>query len=460
MAGMEQRPVFTMLRNASGRISGHMPGHKGMMPFDSGDLYSLDTTEIPQTDDLYVAEGGLRDAMVLYAHAAGAARTLFLHNGSTSGIHVMLQLYAREGETVLLPRNAHLSAVNACVLGGMKPAWMNVRCTPDGYAFVNPTDAAEALRTHPQAKAMLLVRPDYYGGAMEDDAFAALVRQAHAQGTRVVVDEAHGAHFPWSGAMTSAGDLGADAWVQSVHKTLMGLTGSAVLHLANDCDERRAWLLLRREQTSSPSFLLMMSIDDSRAWMALHGRKRLQETADALHELRSQLIETPYDDAHEKWQRLPVRFDPTRLAVTAPQGGRRLAEQLRQEGIDAEMADDRRVVMIFTAMDDAQTIAHVSDVLKKLPVEQRLTFRTSPLMLHLPHGVLTPRQAAMASDAPVPLSMAEGRISAVAAGLYPPGIPLVMPGELVTGEITAQLRSAGARERFGVEGDCLRCVNV
>ncbi len=124
------------------------------------------------------------------------------------------------------------------------------------------------------------------------------------------------------------------------------------------------------------------------------------------------------------------------------------------------MADDRRVVMIFTAMDDAQTIAHVLDVLKKLPVEQRLTFRTSPLMLHLPHGVLTPRQAAMASDAPVPLSMAEGRISADAAGLYPPGIPLVMPGELVTGEITAQLRSAGARERFGVEGDCLRCVNV
>ena len=125
------RPVYDMLTAASARRSGHMPGHKGRPPFGAADLYALDTTELPNTDDLYAAEGGLREAMRLYAQAAGAAKTIFLHNGSTAGNHVMLQLYAREGETVLLPRNAHLSAVNACVLGGMRVKWMPVRCTPD-----------------------------------------------------------------------------------------------------------------------------------------------------------------------------------------------------------------------------------------------------------------------------------------------------------------------------------------
>ena len=128
----DMRPVYDMLTAASARRSGHMPGHKGRPPFGTADLYALDTTELPNTDDLYAAEGGLREAMRLYAQAAGAAKTIFLHNGSTAGNHVMLQLYARDGETVLLPRNAHLSAVNACVLGGMRVKWMPVRCTPDG----------------------------------------------------------------------------------------------------------------------------------------------------------------------------------------------------------------------------------------------------------------------------------------------------------------------------------------
>lgn len=276
------RPVYDMLTAVSARRSGHMPGHKGCSPFGAADLYALDTTELPNTDDLYAAEGGLREAMRLYAQAAGAAKTIFLHNGSTAGNHVMLQLYAREGETVLLPRNAHLSAVNACVLGGMRVKWMPVRCTPDGYCYLAEEDVLAALRANPDARAMLLVRPDYYGGAMREDVFRRIAAAAHRQGTKVVVDEAHGAHFPWCDGMTSAGALGADAWVQSVHKTLMGLTGSAVLHLADAADEKRAWTLLRREQTSSPSFLLMLSIDDSaRGW------KRMVEHACGRYPKRS-----------------------------------------------------------------------------------------------------------------------------------------------------------------------------
>ena len=410
------------------------PLTKGNAPFGAADLYALDTTELPNTDDLYAAEGGLRESMRLYAQAAGAAKTIFLHNGSTAGNHVMLQLYAREGETVLLPRNAHLSAVNACVLGG--------------------------LRANPDARAMLLVRPDYYGGAMREDVFRRIAAAAHRQGTKVVVDEAHGAHFPWCDGMTSAGALGADAWVQSVHKTLMGLTGSAVLHLADSADERRAWTLLRREQTSSPSFLLMLSIDDSRAWMEENGRARLRALSEAVNDVRRRLVGTPYHDAYADWANLPVRFDPTRLVISAPQGGKCLAEQLREAGLDVEMADERRVVLILSVMDDIAEIRRLPELLASIPAAEGKQFTPLTLMPDMPEAVLTPRQAAMAEEILVPLDRAEGKIAAAAVGLYPPGIPLLAPGERVTREIIRQLQEAGTRERFGVEGEYLRCANV
>ena len=456
----DMRPVYDMLTAASARRSGHMPGHKGRPPFGTADLYALDTTELPNTDDLYAAEGGLRESMRLYAQAAGAAKTIFLHNGSTAGNHVMLQLYAREGETVLLPRNAHLSAVNACVLGGMRVKWMPVRCTPDGYCYLAEEDVLAALRANPDARAMLLVRPDYYGGAMREDVFRRIAAAAHRQGTKVVVDEAHGAHFPWCDAMTSAGALDADAWVQSVHKTLMGLTGSAVLHLADAADEKRAWTLLRREQTSSPSFLLMLSIDDSRAWMEENGRARLRALSEAVNDVRRRLVGTPYHDAYADWANLPVRFDPTRLVISAPQGGKCLAEQLREAGLDVEMADERRVVLILSVMDDITEIRRLPELLASIPAPEGKQFAPLTLMPDMPEAVLTPRQAAMAEEILVPLDRAEGKIAAAAVGLYPPGIPLLAPGERVTREIIRQLQEAGTRERFGVEGDDLRCANV
>lgn len=361
---------------------------------------------------------------------------------------------------MLLPRNAHLSAVNACVLGGMRVKWMPVRCTPDGYCYLAEEDVLAALRANPDARAMLLVRPDYYGGAMREDVFRRIAAAAHRQGTKVVVDEAHGAHFPWCDGMTSAGALGADAWVQSVHKTLMGLTGSAVLHLADSADEKRAWTLLRREQTSSPSFLLMLSIDDSRAWMEENGRAHLRALSEAVNDVRRRLVGTPYHDAYADWANLPVCFDPTRLVIFAPQGGKFLAEQLREAGLDVEMADERRVVLILSVMDDIVEIRRLPELLASIPAAEKKQFAPLTLMPDMPEAVLTPRQAAMAEEILVPLDRAEGKIAAAAVGLYPPGIPLLAPGERVTREIIRQLQEAGTRERFGVEGDDLRCANV
>ena len=450
------RPIHDMLTAASGRRSFHMPGHKGRNPYAPVDVYALDTTETPLSDDLYAPERGIDAAQRLYARAAGASSTLMLTNGSTSGIHVMVQLYCREGDTVLLPRNAHLSAVNGCIMGGVKARWMPVSMTVDGLCYMKESDVLAAMDAHPEAKAVFLARPDYYGCCLP---LERIVEAAHARGMRVIVDEAHGAHFPWAGGVKSAGACGADAWVQSVHKTLPGLTGSAVLHLADGADHARALRLLRREQTSSPSFVQLMSIDDARAYMEERGAAQLATIADAADEVRRMLPSLGYADAHAMWCDTGLQFDRTRLVIDAPQGGAALAEALQERGVDAEMHDLRRVVFILSAMDAPEDALSLLSILKEIS-PQRANIPALPMLTAIPEQAMELRQAAMAECVNVPLADCAGRIAAAPAGLYPPGVPLVCPGEVITAEVADRLMNAKNQERFGVEGDTLLCVNA
>lgn len=456
MARQPKRPIYDMLMRAANRTSMHMPGHKGLSPFGAmRDAYALDTTEIPLTDDLYCPEGAIAEAQRLYQEAAGAGASIFLHNGSTGGVHVMLQLWAREGDTVLLARNAHLSAVNACIMGGLHVRWIPVRQTKDGYCFVAEEDVLAALAAHPEAKATLLTRPDYYGGCIP---LARIVAAAHAQGTRVVVDEAHGAHLPWSEAVVSSGALGADAWTQSAHKTIPGMTASAVLHLKDAADRAHALRLLRREQTSSPSFLLMLSVDDARAWMDAYGRDQLRDIAQAADDLRAMLPSLGYRDAHAAWQETGYIFDPTRLVIEAPQGGRALAASLAERCVDVEMNDDRRVVLILSAADDPCAIRGLAGLLRDIPPQASSGSFAGTMHFPQPDRAMEVRQAATAPCEWVSLDRAQGRIAAQSAGLYPPGVPLVCPGERIGEDVMDMLNQVNNRERFGMEGDCLLCV--
>lgn len=215
--------------------------------------------------------------------------------------------------------------------------------------------------------------------------------------------------------------------------------------------------LLRLTQTSSPSFVLMMSMDDGRAWMEAYGRERLTATAQAADALRARLPELGYGDAHAGWQETGMQFDPTRLVITAPQGGEALDTALRVRGIDVEMHDLRRVVCILTAMDDAETVAQLEAALQDIR-SAAADIPLPPYQQTLPQRAMAPRQAVMGETAWVPLEQAAGRVAAASAGLYPPGIPLTAPGEIFTEETAAALARSGVRGRFGVEGDCVLCV--
>ena len=256
-----------MLAGVADRLSLHMPGAQGRGPFGPVDPYRLETTELGVTDDLYAPCGAIARAEALAARCAGAAHTLMLTGGSTAGVQAML-LYAAGGGAVILPRNAHLSALHLCAVAGLDVVFARPSFTASGLCHTTDESYLEALECRPDARALLVVRPDYYG-ALHWPARAAA--RARALGIPVLCDEAHGAHLNWDAETPTAGALGADVWVQSAHKTLPALNGGAWLHAGPGMDAARLRAMLRAVQSSSPSFVTLLALDDARAWMEQNG---------------------------------------------------------------------------------------------------------------------------------------------------------------------------------------------
>lgn len=438
---MIKRPMYDMLSRLQGRLALHTPGHRGQLPF--GEAAPFDTTELPVTDDLYAPQGGIAEAEKLMALSAGAAASVFLCGGSTAGLQSLMLTYLSPFDQVILPRNAHHSAIGACVLGGFDAVFAPLSLDEDDYAYVSEESFLTAIGAYPKAKAVLVTRPDYYGGMIGLERIA---QAAHAAGMKLIVDEAHGAHLNWMPGRANAGAFGADAWVQSAHKTLPALNAASIMHFKHAADAQTARGHLRLLQTASPSFPVLKSIDDARAFMDNCGRQRLlalQALADAFCQKAAKL---GYSDAR--------REDPTRVVLLAPQGGEALAQALANGGVDVEMYDHRRVVCLFCVMDTQETFDTLYRALEKIPPAGA---PPAPLpRTGLPEKSMSVRDAYFARAEWVPIKSAAGRVAARAFGLYPPGIPLAVPGEKVSKEIPTLL--SGGMSCFGVLEEKILCV--
>lgn len=444
-----------MLEKASRRLSLHMPGGQGKGPFGSIDPYLLDTTETGMTDDLYAPSGAIVKAQQLAARSAGAAHTLMLTGGSTAGMHAMLLYAARRGEKVILPRNVHISAVHLCATAGLEPVFVPVSYTASGRPYTTCEHYERMIASHPDAKAVLLLNPDYYGTLAPVQAVAAL---AHAHGMLVLCDEAHGAVFNWYRSENGALAQGADLVIQSAHKTLPALTASAWLHAAASVDTGLLLKRLRMVQTSSPSFIAMLSLDDARAWMDENGAQAGAALEAALRAFRTQAAALGYTDG-QKLLPQGVRADPLRLVLDAPQGGFRLMAQLEELGIDAELCDAAGVGCILSLMDGPQRLEKLLAALRKLPAAGAGAKKALPLPPPIPPRRLPVWQAAFAETESVPVTEAAGRISAGQVGLYPPGVAALVAGEEITPEIVEWLTAMPAKHLFGLDdAGWLTCV--
>jgi arginine decarboxylase len=410
-----------------------------------------DLPELPGLDNLHAPTGIIEQAQILAAEAFGAERTWFLVNGSTTGLIAAILATCGEGEKIILPRNIHSSAIAGLIHAGAVPIFINPEYDAelDIAHSITPAAVKFALEQHPDAKAVMLVYPTYYGVCGD---LAAIAEIVHSYDLPLLVDEAHGAHFGFHGDLPpSALSLGADLTVQSTHKLLGSLTQSAMLHVnSSRIDVQAIGKALRLLQSTSPSYLLLASLDAARQQIALDGHKLMAETIELAKIARARIdridglsvfqLESPTPGAKY--------LDPTRLTVTVTGlnlTGFAADEILSALGVVAELPSMRHLTFIISLGNRSSDIDRLVAGFEQLALDRAenlsLNLTTiSDLDPHPPHlavncqMAITPRQADRSPQIIVPVlgGGSIGKISAESICPYPPGIPVLLPGEIIT----------------------------
>lgn len=407
----------------------HMPGHKGqpVLP-DFAPILPLDFTEIYETGNLYTGEGPIRLAEQQAARFYHAVDCHFLTGGSSQGIHTMLYAAAGAGGSVLFDRNCHKSCAHAAAMLDLTPTFVFPSILePYGIpGLLDPSEIDAALKEHPEIKTVLITSPNYYGVCQDIPAIAAV---CHAHGAKLLVDAAHGAHFPAVG-LESPIQQGADLAALSAHKTLYAM-GQAAMLLSNgtiDSASLREGAALFG--TSSPSYAILASLDLARD--ALEQDDSYQKTAQAVDKLKAHLSETCF---------VPLSMDavdPCRLTISTVRTaltGDALSDLLYARfRIACEMSDVRNIVCIVTPADLPRNLTRLEQALVELSHEIPSAPKEAPLPpLPRPHPVLSVRSAMLGKGYEIPLSDAKpGMVCARPVTPYPPGVPVLWPGEEIT----------------------------
>ena len=459
----EQRraPLFEALLAyaRSRKVSFHTPGHKHgrgmygpMRRFLGSKVFAIDLTLLEEVDSLHNPKSVIRDAHRLAARAFGGDESYFLVNGTSVGNQAMFWSTLREGDKVIMPRNAHRSAFAGLILTGAQPVYITPPILEDWgiYGNVEVNQVMEALKANPGAQSVLVMNPTYYGQASD---LSRIVAMAHRAGAVMLVDEAHGPHFAFHEALpSSAMSCGADLAAQSTHKILGAMTQASMLHMkAGRIDKSRLRMALQMLQTTSPSYILMASLDVARLQMAVSGHKLMSRVIEMARETAAVINKIPgvkcfgpeHCGAPGAYQ-----FDQTRLLVHFDWAvtGFEVAHRLRLEfKLQAEMADVQNVLFLVGTGNTWGQMKRLSTAIRKLEKAYR-GLHNNRLALPLPSlqqtkNVLTPREALFGRTRRVPLSEASGEVSAELLCPYPPGIPLLAPGEFITKEVVEYLAS-------------------
>ena len=448
------------------KVSFHTPGHKSgkgistrFRKFVGSKIFAIDLTTLDEVDCLQKPVGVIKEAQELAAEAHGADRSFFLVNGTTVGNHAMILSTLLPGDEVLVARNAHKSILAGIILSGAIPRFFLPRFDADlGIAVNVSAEAAEAaMQAHPRARVVTVTSPNYYGIAADTRAIAAAARR---EGKILLVDEAHGPHLHFHPALpTSAVDAGADLTVQSTHKIVGGMTQASMLHLKDGwVDGARVAAILQMLQSTSPSYILMASLDLARMQMATEGRKLLAKAIELAEEARARINRIAglrcLDAAQvETWG--DFRLDVTKLTISVKGiglTGYAASGLLNTEfGIQVEMADLFNVLVIVSIGDRRDDLDRLVTGLEGLARRSATTRTGQPADIPAVPPVqearlaCSPREAYFARHALVPLSQAAGRVSADIITIYPPGIPILVPGEEVSQTAVEYLQFLGGR---------------
>ena len=438
----------------------HMPGHKGQdVPF-SGKLSGWDITELDGTDDLACPEGVIAQTEREYSEAYSARASLLLVGGSTAGLNTMA-LVLGQNKRVLLGRDCHKNALSALALAGHDAELLSPSYDESNgiLGMLTPAQVEKALHANP-ADAVLLTSPNYYGMCADVEGIADI---AHSHGALMLVDGAHGAHFPFSSRLPDFPAAKVDMWCISAHKTLAAFTQGAALNIGQCCPigVEQVRRVRNMVQTSSPSYLLMASLD-----RALHLARTIgfEKHLDRIDILRRRIdrINGLKVLGIECLGHGIVAFDTTRLTIDVTQrgvDGRLAYSNLLNMGVVCEMSDAYRIVLITTPQDPEEWYDRLVDALNHLPYGTQQAVKEPPFQ---PNGrrICLLREAMLGRVESVPLKGAVGRVAAYSAGVYPPGLAILVPGERIEAAAVDYLlsRQASGFSIFGVDGGHIGCV--
>lgn len=438
-----------------GVIPFDVPGHKHgkgvpeLCDFLGHTVMQVDVNSMKCLDNLGNPTGVIAEAEALLAETYDADQAFFLVNGTSAGVQAMIMSVCGPNDKLILPRNAHKSATNGLIMSGAKPVYVQPEFHEElGIALgVNTEDIESAIKANPDAKAVFLINPTYYGSASD---LESIVKLAHDHDMAVLVDEAHGAHLHFhSDLPTSAMAAGADMAAVSLHKTGGSLTqSSALLMKGQRISGKYIRKIINLNQTTSASYLLMSSLDVARKNLATRGQELLEEVLGHCRSARAAIngIDGFYAFGKEMEHfRGTHSFDETKLVVNVSGlglTGFKVYDLLRDDyGIQMELGDSGNVLAIVSLGDCDQSLNALVSALRDISAKN-FDQKKEPKTVSKPHDLalaISPRDAFYASKEVIKMSEAAGKISGESVMAYPPGIPVITPGELITEEVIEYL---------------------
>ncbi len=445
----------------SHKVSFHTPGHKSgkgistrFRKFVGPRIFSIDLTTLDEVDSLQNPTGVIKEAQELAAKACGADRSYFLVNGTTVGNHAMVAAVTRPGDRVLIARNCHRSVLTGLIVSGAQPVFFQPAFDRDLKLTLNITfDAAkQAIDANPDATTLLITSPNYYGLCADIEK---IIPYAHEKGMTVLVDEAHGPHLKFNPKLPiCALDAGADLCVQSTHKIVGGMTQASMLHVrSRRVNPDVVTNTLKLLQTTSPSYILMASLDLARMQMATEGKKLLDRTVKFAEDARSKINRFTGLSCFGRDRAKTAGMsdmDVTKLTITVSDlglSGYHVSHLLNTRyGIQVEMADPFHILVIVSIGDRQDDLNRLVEALRMIASETGLQGALLPLdRVHPPRldnrFLITPREAFYSKTELVGLDQAVGRVSSEIVTVYPPGIPLLVPGEEISADAIAYIRN-------------------
>lgn len=429
------------LLKENNRIPMHMPGHKRnvlLSPYLEKLSADLDITEIDGFDDLNNPDGILQKSMEKAAKMRGAKKAFYLVNGSTCGILAAICAVIGDGDTVICARNCHKSVYNALELAGAKTFFVNppIDVKTGIYGSINVEDIEKKIKENPDAKLIILTSPTYEGVVSDVEKICKI---AHEKNIPVLVDAAHGAHFGFGYDFPkSATQCGADIVVESLHKSLPSLTQTAICYISGSLiDEADIAEKLSVFGTSSPSYLLMASIDGCVNLLTEKGEELFENWKDIL----DSFYERAKDLKNIEILKNDGRFfglDRSKIVI-CEKNGKKLMSDLRHLGIECEMAMPGYVIAMTGMGDTKENLMKLADCLLLL---DKATGKCEDyaVMPDIPISVMPAKSAKEKPTEYVDYTHGIGRISAEYVWAYPPGVPIIIPGEEITKEIAELLQ--------------------